>query len=105
NTAVIYSQHTHVVGTPEWPVFDTTPFAQYATNTYSGATGGTLANVRIPANTNPRFTGNATIQGILYIESPNTVTFRGNTNLQGFIVFQNTGTVGQNVIDMSGNFS
>jgi hypothetical protein len=41
----------------------------------------------------------------MYIKSPNNVTFRGNTNLQGFIVFENAGTVAQNVIDMRGNFS
>src|SRR6185437_13749926 len=46
-----------------------------------------------------------TIQGILYIQSPNTVTFRGNTTLQGFIVFENAGSPTTNVINMSGNFS
>lgn len=105
NNADIIANHTHVVADPEFPTFDTTVFAGYATATYGGATGGTLKNVRIPRNTNPRFTGNVTIQGILYIESPNTVTFRGNSTLQGFIVFENAGTVAQNVIDMSGNFS
>ena len=105
NTAMILSQHTHVVDEPEWPTFDTTPFESYATTTYSGQKQGTLANIRIPANTNPTFTGNVTIQGILYVESPNTVTFRGNTNLQGFIVFENKNTVAENVIDQSGNFS
>src|SRR6185295_18101068 len=78
NVTDILANHTHVVADPNFPVFDTTVFAGYATTTYGGATGGTLKNVRIPKNTNPRFTGNATIQGILYIESPNTVTFRGN---------------------------
>ena len=105
NVTDILANHTHVVADPTFPVFDTTVFAQYATNAYGGATGGTLTNVIIPPNTNPKFTGNTTIQGILYIQSPNTVTFRGNTTLQGFIVFENAGTTSNNVISMSGNFS
>ena len=105
NITDILANHTHVVGNPDFPTFDTTVFEQYATNTYGGATGGTLTNVVIPPNTNPRFTGNVTIQGILYIKSPNNVQFRGNANLQGFIVFENANDVSQNVISMSGNFS
>jgi hypothetical protein len=105
NVSMIYSQHTHLVGPPQFPVFDTSVFAQYATNTYTGAKQGTLANITIPPNTNPTFTGNVAVQGILYIQSPNTVTFQGDTKLQGFIVFENAGTVDQNVISMTGNFS
>ena len=43
-------------------------------------------------------TGGATIQGILYIESPNNVEFRGTTKLQGFIVFENKNSTAVNVI-------
>ena len=105
NIAMILSQHTHVVGSPTFPVFDTTVFKQYATNTYNGKTSGALQNVRIPPNTNPKFTGNVQIQGIVYIESPNQVTFQGDAKLQGFIVFENAGSVSQNTITMTGNFS
>jgi hypothetical protein len=107
NTAVILAQHTNVVSDPEFPTFETDVFKSYATTTYAGQSSGTLKNVRIPKNYpgGVKFTGNVTIQGILYIESPNNVQFRGNTNLQGFIVFENAGTVADNVIDMSGNFS
>jgi len=101
--AQIINQHTHVVQQPEFPYVDTTYFRQFAVNTYSS--GSTLKNMRIPAGTNPKFTGGATIQGILYVESPNTVEFRGNVNLQGFIVFENKNTSAVNVIDMRGNFS
>ena len=59
----------------------------------------------MPANTNPNFSGNATVQGIVYVKSPNTLTFRGNTTLAGFIVFEAAGDSSQNVIDMRGNFS
>ena len=101
--AQIINNHTHVVQQPEFPYVDTTYFRPYAVNTY--ASGSTLKNVRIPAGTNPKFTGGATIQGILYVESPNTVEFRGNVDLQGFIVFENKNTSAVNVIDMRGNFS
>jgi len=100
---LIQSQHTHVVGVPEFPYVDTTVFRQYAVNTY--VSGSVLKNVRIPANTNPKFTGGATIQGILYIESPNTVEFRGNVLMQGFIIFENKNNTAVNIIDMRGNTS
>jgi Tfp pilus assembly protein PilX len=99
----IIMQHTHVVDTPDFPYVDTNYFKPYAVNTYSD--GSTLKNIRIPANTNPKFTGGATIQGILYVESPNTVEFRGNVDLQGFIVVENKNSSTVNVIDMRGNFS
>ena len=88
---------------PEFPTFDTTVFAQYATNTYSN--GNTLSNVTIAAGTNPTFNGNATVQGIVYVKSPNKLTFRGNTTLAGFIVFENAGDSSVNQISLSGNFS
>jgi len=100
----ILDQYTKVVDKPEFPIIDTSVFKPYATSVYtSGKT--TLKNMRIPAGTNPTFTGNATIQGILYVESPNKVTFRGDTKLQGFIVFENKNTTAVNIIDQSGNFS
>jgi hypothetical protein len=103
STTQILTEHTHVTEPPNFPTFDTTVFKQYATNTYTG--GNTLKNVRIPPYTNPKFNGGANIQGILYIESPNTVEFSGNVNLQGFIVFENAGNPSNNVIDMRGNFT
>jgi hypothetical protein len=101
--AQIITQHTHVVEMPDFPYVDTNYFKSYAVNTYSG--GSILKNIRIPANTNPNFTGGANIQGILYIESPNTVEFRGNVNLEGFIVFENKNSSTVNILDMRGNFS
>ena len=52
-----------------------------------------------------QFAGGDTVQGIMYIESPNTVTFRGNFNLQGFIVFENAGNEATNSLDFRGNVS
>jgi hypothetical protein len=100
--AVILANHTNVVDKPEFPTIDTTVYKKYAVNDYkSGA--ATQQNIRIPANTNPKFNGKDTVQGIMYIESPNTVEFRGNFNLQGFIVFENAGTSADNVLDFRGN--
>jgi hypothetical protein len=105
--AVVADTNDRAVETPPaFPEFVTEPYRAFATSTSLGAAGNTtLKNVRIPAGTNPKFTGGATIQGILYIESPNTVEFRGNTQLQGFIVFENKGSTAVNVIDQRGNFS
>jgi hypothetical protein len=103
NISSIINSHVHEVPAPAFPTFDTSVFATYATTTYSS--GSTLSNVRIPRNTNPKFTGGATIQGIVYVESPNNIEFRGNVKLNGFIVFENTNTSAQNVIDMKGNFT
>jgi hypothetical protein len=99
--AVILSDHVHEVDPPVWPEFDTSVYLPYATTTYTN--GAPLVNIRIPANTNKKFTGNTTIQGIVYIESPNQIEFQGNVNLQGFIVFENEGDDSQNSLLFSGN--
>lgn len=101
---VILADHVHEVEPPEFPTVDTSVYRSYATNTFvDGAR--TQQNIRIPAGTNPRFNGGDSVQGIMYIESPNTVTFRGNFNLQGFIVFENTADETANVLDFRGNVS
>jgi hypothetical protein len=98
---VILKDHVKVGDAPDFPEIDTRIYAQYATNTYSNGTK-TQQNIRIPAGTNPRFAGGDTVQGIMYVESPNTVTFRGNFNLDGFIVFENAGDGTSNVLDFRG---
>lgn len=104
NLSLIYNHYLEEAPPPEFPVVNTDVFSPYATRTYSGG-GGTLKNIRIPPNTNPVFTGNVTVQGILYIESPNTVSFRGNTTMAGFLVFENKNSSSVNVIDARGNFT
>src|ERR1041385_1684662 len=89
NLIDILANHVIKVGQPEFPTPDTDRFKDYATNNYV-AGAKTQQNIRIPANTNPQFAGGDTVQGIMYVESPNKITFRGNFNLQGFIVFQDT---------------
>ena len=104
NVNTVYANYVKTLPLPEFPVVDTTVFTPYAKNLYNGAKQGVLKNVRIPAGTNPDFTGNVTIQGIMYIESPNTVTFRGTTTLKGFLVFEDAGSPSVNRLDAKGNF-
>jgi hypothetical protein len=97
-----------------FPVPQVAPFRQYATGpvldstfNYSGS-GMTLTNAVIRAGTNPTFTGSGsvTIQGILYIESPNIVTFAKNVSLQGIIVAAgDTLNPGTNAIRIENNFA
>ena len=98
-------QHIHTgVPAPTFPWVDTSVFTAYATHPYvPGMT--TLTDVYIPPNTNPKFTGGATINGVLWIQSPNVVTFKGNATVNGVIV---TDTIGSfdginNQINFGGN--
>ncbi len=85
----------------EFPVPDTAHFEAYATgmvidsstdpNFFGdpnkiGTGNATLINAKIVAGTNPTFYCNVTIQGILFIESPNAVIFSSNMALMGIIV-------------------
>ena len=110
--AEIFGKHVHKgVDEPEFPTIDVTSFMPYVTNTYNTAGNNnnhvTLVNCRIPANTNPTFAGGCTIQGVLYVETPNVVTFRGNADIQGVIITPNSpsGTLATNRLDFSGSVS
>jgi hypothetical protein len=66
----------------------------------------TLVNATIQAGTNPTFLGNITIQGILFIEFPNIVTFSRNVSLQGLIVADGDAqNPGASQIRFAGNFA
>jgi hypothetical protein len=107
NIAAIMANHVKTTDTPpEFPYFDTEPYRAFTTGTTTGANANTtIKNVRVPAGTNPKFNGGATIQGILYIESPNEVTINGNLNLNGFIVFEGEGDTSVNKLMISGNMT
>ena len=96
NPALIPGHEHYGVPAPTFPIIDPTPFLTAANasptpmTTYAG--GNTLTNVIIPPNTNPKFTGGATINGVLYIQSPNVVTFKGNATINGVIVTDTTGS-------------
>src|SRR5205085_2783636 len=82
------ANHIHRgVPEPVFPSIDATTYAAFATNKYAG--GSTLSNCYIPPNTNPTFSGNATIEGVLYVMAPNVLNFKGNCTIKGCIVVQN----------------
>jgi len=94
---------------PEWPEPDVSIFRPYATNVQSGGTSGNtlLTNILIPPNTNPTFDGNTFIYGVVYVQSPNTVTFAGNTTLVGCVVCEPPAieNLDQNKLEFTGNLS
>ena len=95
----------------EFPVPDTDRFKVYATGdvidlSTDTTKGMTITNGIIPAATNPTFGGTVTIQGILFIEQPNVVTFARNVSLQGMIVADGSlEAPGTNAINILGNFA
>lgn len=97
------------VGDMTFPTMDPNVFAPFATNTVNSSTATTgnlpFTNIRIAAGTNPTFAGNITIKGIVYVESPNVVTFTGNLNFTGILVTQNAGSgaTAANKVKFNGN--
>ena len=64
-----------------------------------------MKNIRIKANTNPEFSGNIRIDGVIYIETPNKVTFGSNTKIRGVIAVENNpvGDPSTNLIEFRSN--
>jgi len=97
---------------PQFPVPDTQHFQQYATgpvidsSTDLSSPGMTITNATIAAGTDPNFLGNVIIEGILYIEQPNIVTFQENVDSRGMIVAEGDPnfTGANNSISFLGNF-
>lgn len=80
--------HIHAgVEPPELPEVDTAVFLPYVKNVYK-PNQATYRNVLIPANTNPTFSSSVKIEGVMYIEYPNKVTFNGQTTIHGSVVVQ-----------------
>jgi hypothetical protein len=98
-------------GEVEFPVPETAPFRQYATGDVINSSTDisdsmTLTNVVIEAGTNPTFAGNVIIEGILFIEQPNIVTFDRNVQLNGMVVGDgDVSDPGQNSVTFIGNFA
>ena len=65
----------------------------------------TLENIIIPANMNPTFSGHATLKGLIWVETPNVVTFTGGADVTAIIVGNGDATdnSGTNQIDFRGN--
>lgn len=67
----------------------------------------TFENMRIPAGLNPHFSANVTLLGVIYIETPNIVTFSGDVDITAIIVGDGdwTDDSGTNQLILSGNVS
>ena len=103
-------EHVHIGVPPvELPEADPTVFEPFATCVMNPSTrtngNYTHSNLRIPAGTNPHFSGNYTLRGVIYIESPNEVRFDGNCTIQGVVVTEDAGDDAwdDNVIEFRGN--
>lgn len=83
----------------------TAPLTYTLTAADNTSTDASYANLRIPANMNPTFSGDSTLRGIIYIETPNVVTFAGGVNMTAMIVTDGSETdnSGTNRIDFQGN--
>ena len=71
----------------DFPVLNPGYFEQYVVeDLVYPTTETTFENIRIPAGTNPSFSGGTTLSGIVYIEPPNVVTFTGNVIITGIVI-------------------
>ena len=108
-TGIVTIDGTQTIGAPQpdWPAVDISPFTPSATNVRTSGSSSiiTLSNIRIPPNTNPTFSGITTINGVVYIQSPNKVTFQGDITLTGVIVCDKPATpsLTANQVIFSGN--
>jgi len=103
-------EHIHIgVGPVALPEPDVSIFEPFATNIVDASTNTngnrTFTNIRIVAGTNPTFSGNIEIRGVVFIETPNRVTFSGNLDLTGVVVTEDAGEddLDDNSIHFSGN--
>ena len=110
NASPTLGNHIHSnIANAEFPEVDPNEFEPFATNIvdqYTNTSGNlTFNNIRIAANTNPTFSGNIDINGVVFIEIPNQVHFSGNLNLKGLIVTQDAGddVYDVNTIKFTGN--
>ena len=105
-----FNSHLHKgIPMPSFPTIDASPFAVYATNTWTAAVGTnnvTLTNMILPAGTYT-FAGNTNIQGVLLVRTPSKITFAGNLTIKGAIVCENNpqGTSTTNTMTFAGNVS
>lgn len=90
-----------------FPTMDSSIFEPFAVNIVDENTNLSgiydLENIRIKANTNPNFSGNFNIHGVIYIEQPNQVHFSGNVNITGVIATETAIPSDENYILFTGN--
>lgn len=87
-------QHVHEgIGQPDFPEYDVAPLALLATYTLQPSdptNKGELSNIRIPAGTNPTFSSDIILNGVVYIEAPNDVKFTAKCTLNGLLVTEDS---------------
>jgi hypothetical protein len=90
-----------------WPGTNPALFKPFATNVLTAppGPGAVLSNIRIPANTNPTFSSDVVINGVVYVESPNNVKFSGALSLCGMIVTEKADSPAGNTITFAGHTS
>ncbi|HSI35944.1 MAG: hypothetical protein ACAI43_10750 [Phycisphaerae bacterium] len=112
-----FLDHVHGgVQEPEFPTIDSKSFEKYVPSataapgpqviaTNPSSSRKSFTNIRIKANANPSFAGGSVMTGVIYIETPNKITFTGGVTVQGVIVVQNnpTGDISSNEIKFGGN--
>jgi hypothetical protein len=107
NVGDIQANHVHKgVEDPEFPILDTSMFIPYATNKYTPGKSS-YSNIIIPPNTNPSFGAGTEFKGVVYVKTPNRISFAGNTSIQGVIVTDTEGQVGNlntNTVTFQGGF-
>ena len=105
--ADIMANHVHHMTAdqmPTMPVPDTSIFKPFVAETY--VAGKPLyKNIIIPGNLNPTISGPTTIQGVVYVQQPNKVTFNGNVAITGVVVTEDVGvgTLLTNTLVFAGN--
>jgi hypothetical protein len=113
-----FADHVHKgVTAPEFPTIDSSVFAPFVPAatapagpqviTTANPVGLSFTNIRIKAGANPKFSANTIIRGVIYVETPNQITFNGAATIQGVIVVQNDPTGGPttNTMNFSGNLT
>ena len=101
------------IGVPdvEFPEPITSTFEAYASNVMDASTDttadATYDNLRIPQGLNPHFSGNVELRGVIFIETPNVVTFTGSVDVTGLIVGDGDWTDNSktNQINITGNMT
>ena len=106
----ILANHVHRLSdAPEFPEIDLTPFASLATSVIDSGTdlegpGLVFDNARVAAGTNPEFKNDTVINGILYVEAPNKVTFKSKATINAIIVTEDASelAIADNQLDFKG---
>lgn len=84
--------HVHIgIDYAVFPTPDPDHFRSYATgieidDNSDWEHDSVLSNVTIAAGTNPTFSSSVVVNGIMFIEQPNTVTFAGQATINGIII-------------------